>query len=82
MLNRVNLINASLFSANLEGATFNQVNLTGANLQYANFENTIWDRVDFSNCQVEDAVFTDAQGLTSQQVEQLQQGGAVNVSYE
>jgi uncharacterized protein YjbI with pentapeptide repeats len=45
----------------------------------ANLENTIWKEVNFANCNVSNAVFTNAQGLTVEQQQWLKKNGALNI---
>ncbi|NEO27665.1 MAG: pentapeptide repeat-containing protein, partial [Kamptonema sp. SIO4C4] len=75
----VNLNQASLLSADLEGASFQDVSLDGTDLQDANLEYTSWQEVDFSRCNLTGAIFTDAQGLSQENKQWLQNHGALNV---
>jgi uncharacterized protein YjbI with pentapeptide repeats len=76
---KVNLTNTSLITANLEGATFTEINFQGTILQDANLEKTIWQNIKFIDCNVDNAVFTNAKGLTLEQKQWLRKNGALNV---
>ena len=67
-LSRANLSGANLSEADLSDTNLRRANLSGANLSEASLEN---------NIQVEGANFTNAKGVTLEQIEFLIAGGAI-----
>jgi uncharacterized protein YjbI with pentapeptide repeats len=71
------LSGANLSEAFLRGAILSGANLRGVNLSGADLRGAILSGADLSGADVENAIFIDAAGITSEQEQDLIQRGAI-----
>ncbi|MCA2620657.1 MULTISPECIES: pentapeptide repeat-containing protein [unclassified Microcystis] len=76
-LSGANLIGANLSGANLIGANLSDADLIGANLSDANLSDADLRGANLSGAEVENAIFTNATGITPEQKQDLIRRGAI-----
>jgi uncharacterized protein YjbI with pentapeptide repeats len=77
ILIEANLSDANLSDANLSGAFLIEANLSGADLRGANLSGANLSKADLSGAKVENAIFTNATGITPEQKQDLIRRGAI-----
>jgi uncharacterized protein YjbI with pentapeptide repeats len=77
ILSKANLRGAILWGANLSGANLSGANLSGANLSKADLSGANLSKADLSGAEVENAIFTNATGITPEQKQDLIRRGAI-----